>query len=295
MTICAAALAASSRAIVCIADKALTFGDGTMLQAMTWDSDSTKIVPLNQAGMVCLFAGGEDGISRVLSKFLARDTFGKTSLEIRSACEADYKESIKELVEIRILHPHITYEQYVSVMSRGVINPVIKQLSREVNAFDFNCEMLVCGFDSLRKPFIHYAVSKGVVDDMARTGFQAIGSGWPYVHARLLWSEYERKNDIHQVLYEIFDAKANAEMDPSVGYEWDAVIILGGKLGAYAVPDDIKKLIEEIWEKYNRSPFKKQKKEVKPSLKKWPEQLQEFSLSVLSAGTRKSTKLKRLS
>jgi len=46
MTICAAALAAKSRAIVCVADKAISYGD-----VVSWESDVTKIVPLAHPGL----------------------------------------------------------------------------------------------------------------------------------------------------------------------------------------------------------------------------------------------------
>jgi hypothetical protein len=192
----------------------------------------------------------------------------------------------------------LTPEEYTKAISAEKINPFMQGIARQVDGFNFDCEMLVCGFDSTKKPqpFIHYAVSKGLVDNMARTGFQAIGSGWPYVHARLLWSEYERKNDIGHVLYDLFDAKASAEMDPNVGYEWDAAVILLGKLGAYAVPEDIKNLVEQVWEKTNRSPFKKRdpKKDLPNPPRDWKEKLLEFSDSMLKASLKQPTKLKRL-
>lgn len=298
MTICAAALAASGKAIVCVADKSLTFGEGTSLQPMTWDADCSKIVPLLPCGMLCLFAGGEDGTSRVLSKFLAKDTFGDTEIQVRDSCEADYKEAIQELITTRFLHPNLlTQEQYISAISRGILNPFMSRIAAEVEAFDFNCETLVCGFDSGDKPFIQYGVSKGVVDNMARTGFQAIGSGWAYVHGRLLWSGHERKHNIDRVLYDLFDAKASAELDPNVGFEWDAAVILAGKRGAYEVPKEIRDLIERIWDKTSRSPFEKRdpKKELPSPPRDWKQKLFEFSYSIITEGDKNAEGYKRLS
>jgi hypothetical protein len=97
MTICAAVLAANSKAIVCIADKALTFDSsqegGPRLQSIQWDSDCTKIVTLGQTGFLCAFSGGEDGISRVLSNLLAR----RHSAQRLSTCEIHVRRLLKTL------------------------------------------------------------------------------------------------------------------------------------------------------------------------------------------------------
>ena len=61
MTVCAAALAANSRAIVCVADKAISYGE-----YIQCDSDSSKMVRLDSDKCVALFAGGERDISEVI-------------------------------------------------------------------------------------------------------------------------------------------------------------------------------------------------------------------------------------
>ena len=45
MTVCVAALAADFNAVVCVADKALSYGE-----YIQWDSDSSKIVKINPSG-----------------------------------------------------------------------------------------------------------------------------------------------------------------------------------------------------------------------------------------------------
>jgi hypothetical protein len=297
VTICAAVLAANSKAIVCIADKALTFDSGQEggppLQSIQWDSDSTKIVPLNQKGILCMFAGGEDGVSRVLSKLLARDTLGATVEEIKKTVEDDFKESIEEIVQIRILNPNLlTKGQYILAMSGQSVNPFIRSLAERVDNFDLNCEMLICGFAASGEPFILYAVSKGLVDDMARTGFQAIGSGWPYVHARLLWSRHERAHSVGRVLFDIFNAKASAEMDPHVGFDWDAHVIILHKDGPshVTISKKWKKMVEAGWRLYDRSPFEKRNpREDLPDPKPtWKQQLIEYGDSLTQSVSRKS-------
>src|SRR6266849_5632180 len=84
MTICVAALAADFEAIVCMADKALTYGD-----YIQWDSDSSKIIKVNPSGTLMMFSGEEEPSSKVLAKFIARrnELWKKERDSIVDACE----------------------------------------------------------------------------------------------------------------------------------------------------------------------------------------------------------------
>lgn len=73
MTVCISALASEGRAIVCMADRALSYG-----ATIQWDSDSSKMFSLRNGGMVIMFSGGEEATSRILGKVIAReDELGK--------------------------------------------------------------------------------------------------------------------------------------------------------------------------------------------------------------------------
>src|ERR1017187_3451479 len=98
MTICAAALAAKSRAIVCVADKAITFGD-----FISWESDVTKIVKLAHPGCVAMMSGSEEGTSRVIAALVAEADLGRTIVEIKKKCEEIYKECIREIVDQKFI------------------------------------------------------------------------------------------------------------------------------------------------------------------------------------------------
>lgn len=64
-----------------------------------------------------------------------------------------------------------------------------------------------------------------------------------------MFSESKRSHPIERVLYDAFDAKANAEMAIGVGYEWDADVIVSGKNQSETVPKEIKDIIERVWDK----------------------------------------------
>ena len=282
MTVCIAALAADSKTIVCVADKALSYGD-----YFQWDSDSTKIIRLESRGMAILISGGEVGISKVLSALSAREEdLGESVSETTKICEMEYKKALDELVEAKFLAPRlITRAEYIHAISGPSINPYFKQIAEEIDKFDMDCTLLLCGFDKNREPFILDLSNPGIVSDMTRTGFQSIGSGWDKANSRLLFSEYKRSHSVEQVLYEVFDAKANAELEAHVGYEWDALVLIRPPISFCDIPKNIKELTEKVWAKANRSPFERynRKEHLEPPPKDWRQRLKDLiELQVLA-------------
>lgn len=96
MTVCVAAIAADFKAIVCVADKALSYGD-----YIQWDSDSSKIIKVNPSGTLLLFSGDEEPNSKVLANFIvqADNLWGKERRSIVKVCEDQYMDALNDLVE----------------------------------------------------------------------------------------------------------------------------------------------------------------------------------------------------
>jgi hypothetical protein len=289
MTVCIAALAADSRTIVCVSDKAITY-EGYF----TWDSDSTKIIRLNERGLAIMTSGGEQGISKVLAALLDKSGIGLDVSETIKICESQYKKAVDELVEAKFLTPRlITRSEYIAAISVPSLNPYFKSIAEKIDEFNMNCDLLLCGFDAKWKPFILELTHPGIVTDMTRTGFHSIGSGWDKANARLLLSEYKRTSSTQRVLYELFDAKANAELDFNVGYEWDAVIVIPPPVSFCDMPKQVKDLVEKVWVQVNRSPFDRYDKEedISPPPKDWKKKLENLIksrvLSILSEMERK--------
>lgn len=284
MTICAAALAAKSKAIVCVADKAITYGDVVM-----WESDVTKIVQLAHPGCVAMMSGEEEGTSRVLSALAAVDSLGSTVADIKKKCEEIYVECVNELIEQKFLKPRlVSRATYETATSKEQVNTVIQAISNEVNLFDIGCDFILCGFDSRKSPFIlDLTAPDGTVTDMTSTGFSAIGSGFAYTQSRLLFLSHKRDDDLDKALYDVFDAKASAEMSPTVGTNWDCfVVYLNGKGEPQieVVPEKINTLIEQVWfDKAALSPYEK-REEGHPDEppKKWKSTLKKYATNLLS-------------
>src|SRR5712692_11528301 len=248
MTVCISALALETEAIVCVADKALSYGD-----QIQWDSDVSKIVPLND-NTVMMFSGCEHHGSKMLANFseVAEQIGGKDRKKTISLCEQQYKNALDELVEAEFLTPRLLKrENYLSAIVGTRLNAYIRSIAEEIDKFKVDCDLLLSGFDE-KGQFIWTVSHPGVLTDMTSTGFHAIGSGYDKAVGRLLFAEHKRVHDIDRALYDAFDAKANAEMAFGVGYEWDAVILLNG-VGYCPVPKEIKDLVERAWAKFNRS------------------------------------------
>ena len=286
VTICAATLAQDSKGIVCIADKALSYGDH-----IQWDSDTAKIFKLNRDCLL-MFAGGEMEGSSILANLIEKtgELGGKSKQDSIKACEESYKLAMEGLIGKKFLAPRLlSKDRYVSAITAGEINKYIHSLAREIDKFDMECDVLICGFDQNRNPFIVSLVYPGIATDMTQTGFHAIGSGWDKAVSRLLFSSHKRKHQFSRVLYDIFDAKAYAEMAAGVGYEWDAVVLIGRPIGYCDVSKEIKELTERAWAKFNRSPFEKYNKKEDLPLppKDWRKKLENFINSEIVAELRK--------
>lgn len=277
MTVCVAALAADMKAVVCVADKALSYGG-----YIQWDADTGKISKLNPSGSLVMLSDEGHGPRVLTTLFDKASEIGgnKRNLTI-TTCEEQYRSAVDELVEAKFLRPRLLHkDDYLKAITGDKANDLMRGLADEIKQFDMACDLLVCGFDVDRVPFVLSLESPGIATDYTLTGFHAIGSGWEKAVSRLLFSEYKRTHPIERVLYDCFDAKANAEMVPGVGYDWDAVVITGGK--SHDVPKDIKELIETVWGKANRSPFEKfDPKEHEKVPKDWREKLEKFSSSLI--------------
>jgi hypothetical protein len=280
MTVCLTALALDSRVVVCVADKSVAYGD-----KIQWDSDSSKMFQLQPSGAVVMFSGAERAVTEVMSRILAvqDELFGVDKSVTRNILQTECKKAIDFLIERLFLSPNqLTREEYIAAISGPQINTYIKSIADEITGFELDCSLLICGTEK-RRPFILSLDENGIVSDFTNLGYGAIGAGWEYATARLLFSEHERAHDIERTLYDVFDAKANAEMTPYVGYEWDAWIYLPGKLGLHAVPKDKKKLIEQGWAQASRSPFEPYDKDKHVDLPPddWKEQLREYADSTI--------------
>jgi hypothetical protein len=234
----------------------LSFGDLYQGQVQ-WDSNITKMIPINSGRYLALFAGSLAICRDVISEIDKLGAIGLNVTQAMRGIENIYGETFDRNQRIEILQQRgLTKSDYVSLLGRSGNNSAILDVYEKMAEYSLDCDVMVCGFDDRQNPFIIGAASPGIVRNQTLDGCHAIGIAAKDARARLLWSGFDRKHSFGRVLFDAFDAKANAEMQPSIGFEWDTQIMFpDARMG---VPKKLKRnLIESAWDKHNRSPFEK--------------------------------------
>ena len=281
MTVCISAIAAKSKAIVCIADRALTYkGWGADTET---DSGVTKIIDLPR-GWCAMFSG--DSLTfpkRVLDRITPKMksapdlTLAKVEEWVKEAFEFFWWQEVEDQVLKPIL---LTRADFAS---RGTdklpLEPELTlKLAKEMSEYESKCSMIFCGFDG-NTPHVFIASTPCQIDPYDWQGFAIVGAGIESARNQMIWQEYEKDDDLESALYDIFSSKVATENTQGVGYAWDWRVLVAGKKPK-PLPKSIDKLIDKLWVVHNRSPFATRK--VKPPRKGWEKILAKFSKEALS-------------
>lgn len=281
MTVCVAAISSNGPCIVCIADKALSYGE-----YIQWDSDCTKILELRNKAVVMMSSDSESHATKLVRHLANIEDLSCNRYDLIKQIERQFSGAYSDMQETEILTPQtLSRETYIGAITGDTVNEHISGIARKMENFNLLCDALICGYDEDKSPYILHAVSPGVVTDFTNVGFHAVGSGAEKAVSQLLFSEHKRTAGVPRTLYECFDAKAHAEMAVGVGYEWDACFVTSE--GPKPLLEEAKPLIDQVWAKANRSPFQKgrEKDDTKSPPKDWRRQLSEAcarSLQVIS-------------
>ncbi len=259
MTVCVASFAEKSKAIVCIADRAVTYPSyGSPVQS---DSGMKKIVDVGGTKWCALFSGdtsfAQQVVARLSGKAHAADSAGVTIDFTWMSANGllAYQDCYEETVENEVLRPNfLTRELFISRSKK--LQPLDAQFIASVNEklqqFELSCQIMFCGFDTAG-PHIFTVSQPGTSEWKDLEGHSAIGIGKETATSRLAWLETEPSESLPSVLYDVFDAKVASEIIQGVGYEWDGKIITREK--ATDIPKKIKKVIDQVWIVNNRTPY----------------------------------------
>ncbi len=249
VTCCVGAFADKGNAIICIADKSVTYGEDISGEGL-----GSKIVKL-PSGITVMISGRDGESERYISKLSKNVLLGKSLSDSLAYCEEQYHLTREELLNIYVLKPALMKTSSLhdaSLLAQP--NDFVKDVIREAKEFRLFCSLILCGFDEKGNSFIVNIDHPGVANDYSRVGFHAIGSGDSFALARLsCWSEIDRNSPIDQVLFAVLDAKISSETNPFVGGEWDAVVITREK--RIEVPKELISALDKAWVKHNRSPY----------------------------------------
>jgi len=281
MTVCIAAIAAKSKAVVCIADRALTYkGYGVDTET---DSGVTKIIDLPENWCAMFSCDSLTFPKNVLDRIVRRigaDPVTRASMEIL-AKEA-YEYWWWQEIEDQVLKPILLTRADFAARSQNVQpldSKLVMKLAEEMSEYKQNCSMIFCGFDG-DVPQLFLMNTPCQLDPFDWEGFAVIGGGLESARNQMIWNEYEKDDPLESTLWDVFSSKVATEVIQGVGYAWDWRVLVAGKKPA-PLPKKIDELIDEAWIEHNHSPFgrKLTKSELPPD--NWKETLKGFADELL--------------
>ena len=258
MTVCVAAFAEKSKAIVCIADRAITYPSyGSPVQS---DSGMKKIMDVGDTRWVALFSGdssfAQQVVANLATKAKAKGEGASDFDWMEPNAELAYQECYEQFVEDQVLRPFLLKRETFISRSKD-LQPLDSQIVSSVNTklaeFEFSCQLMFCGFDS-NGPHIFTVVEPGAAQWNDLEGYNAIGIGREAATSRIAFLEIKSEDSLPSVFYDLFDAKVASEIIQGVGLEWDGRILVNGK-SPIEIQEKAKKLIDQMWMVHNRGPY----------------------------------------
>jgi len=226
MTVCIGALAAKSKAIVLVADKAITYTSHSSA-LLQWDvTGLCKVVQVGTSGWHVML-GGDPNFALQVIKTCETSLVDSPDLtgnvwKMMECLAAAYASVRKERIENSILRPRFLTTDDLVYRDSGLAPldaALLQTVTTAMDQFSIDCDLLVCGFDAQKQPHVFLVREPGTAFPYDLQGFHAIGIGTDIALGRLLWLGVDRNDPLEEVLYDAFDAKASAEIISGVGYE----------------------------------------------------------------------------
>jgi hypothetical protein len=287
MTVCIAAFAAKSKAIVCIADRALTYpGYGGNSET---DSGIAKIVEL-PGNWCALFSCDmltfpRRILDRVKETLSAHEKITRQLVE--DVAHEAYTFCWRQELEDRILIPVLlTMDDFTKRSNelQPLDSDLVAKLAQQMSDHRQVCSIIFCGFDG-ETPHIFLANTPCQIELCDWEGFAVVGGGTEAARNHMLWGEYDKEDSLPSVLYDVFSAKVATEVIQGVGYAWDWMLLTPNSKPR-EMPKKMDDLIDRVFVTHTHSPFgrKLSKSELAPN--DWKKTLEEFAAEVLTGKVR---------
>jgi len=242
MTVCVAAIAAESRAIVMIADKMITRGD------MVSDTSICKMSRIGQTPWCAMIAGviatADEVLMRTAIELQKSPKDVEEEYSMMKVVGRVYKEVYQEHLAAEVLIPKLLTRE-TALDRPNTLLPLPQKLTEEIDEdrkrFEnrWGCQLLMCGFDVRGNPKIFEVFQPEHAASETRQGYAAIGIGADAATGRLMWHESDCDDALERVIWETFDAKVQAEIMRGVGFGWDGFVMLkSNPLKAQSIPDE---------------------------------------------------------
>jgi hypothetical protein len=282
MTVSIAALAEGGRRIVIVTDKQFT-GDYKIEKI----EPKAGVLPM---GWIVTYAGDPTFADEAGHRAVPSLRGVTDPIAIADTFHSAFNEQWRHAVKRDVLARH-----YLRPGSEQDENENA-QVDQEIEKYarDDSCDFLLCGFDSSG---LGHIFKIGLGAHVQETAFAAIGSGSTIAEYRLAWRKTAVTDSIQRVVYEVYEAKLHAELDPYVGEAMDFWVMTEnlrknatGELdGMSQITPETQKFLNRVFRYFDQTPFRHRANlRLDESLldrpgEKWEDELDECLRGVLDA------------
>ena len=265
MTVCIGAICENGKAIVVASDRMVTFGHPINVQT---EPGIKKIIELTDTSVALIsgsVADGEEIISNSKQEVLSLPK--KNISDIAQVVRKRYSELKKFRVQDTILRPLLgtDFDGFQRLVAGSASSQVLQQILGLISQHNLQLDILIAGSDDTGC-HLWLVTHPGQLICLDTLGYTSIGSG--NIHANIRLSiGYQSKNlSITETLYNVYEAKREAEIAPGVGKGTDIALIKDSKTVFFddsflnliekshkkkpMLEDSEIKIIKAGWEKY---------------------------------------------
>jgi len=291
MTVCIAAIAADSKAIVCIADRAVTYAG----YAANSESDSGVAKIIDLPGNWCALFSCENLTlpKRILDR-IAQALSNKpivTFQEIETAAREAFNHFWWKELEEQFLTPILLTKDDFWARPTNIQpldSELILKVTEKMSEHKQYCSIIFCGFEG-DTPHLFVVSTPCQVDLYDWQGFAVVGAGIETARNQMLWAQYDQEDSLASVLYDVFNAKVATEVLQALGYAWNWRLIVPGQKPE-PLPKDIDKLIDKLWIESNQSPFGEKSRRKPEIIEEWKKKVRAFTAAALASSKKSKTK-----
>lgn len=262
MTVCVAAFANNRKAVVLVADKAITYGGYARPPVQAETGGIEKMLSIGDSTWKALMAGNptvtELIIRRTGLRLAAEPNLAGSLDTMMETVKTAYQEAREQGLDDEILRPRLLTKELL-IARPSTLVPLDSQyfadVAKRVADFRMGCDLLVCGFDAQGTGHIFSVHDPGVVNSHELEGYAAIGIGAETAISRLVWDRAEPADILVFSLYQTLAAKLCAQSIQGVGWASDVWLMLPDR--TVKVPEDVAALLTAVFYRANRLPFKR--------------------------------------
>lgn len=246
MTVCLATVCEGGRSIVAVCDQKIS--------SVAWGADqqATKLRPIGRAWWL-MWAGNDvtkippivDGIKNALQGA------ARSCEEVAQALGGAYHRQVTREAEGRCLRRYgLTMDEFLKKGSTYFPSLSFREIQRNIDQVQIECELLAFGFDSKQAPHIVKLWDGGTIDfyDPGNSSFAAVGSGQYRAESTLYFHKVSWMMPAARALYHACEAKFMAESAQGVGTSTVGIVVQKDGAVILLAPDHINK-IRKLWEK----------------------------------------------